>query len=191
MKIRTVSFLKSSTTPDDFNGAKEIAFVGRSNVGKSSLINYLTNSKIAKSSKTPGRTRLINYFSVNNGEVIFVDLPGYGFSLAGKKETASWGNMIEGYLKDSKNLVNILFLLDIRLKPSADDIQMMNYMVYYNIPFTIVATKADKLSRAQAERAKREIATALKVGNDNIFLVSSDKRTGADELLSRIDQFLV
>ena len=190
MKIRSVAFLKSAVEPADFNNAPEIAFVGRSNVGKSSLINYLTNSKIAKSSKTPGRTRLINYFSINNNECLFVDLPGYGFSLAGKKETASWGNMIEGYLKNSKNLKNILFLLDIRLTPSADDLQMMNYMVFYNIPFTIVATKADKLSKAQQARAKQQIATTLKVGIDNIFLVSSDKRTGADEVLSRLDQFL-
>lgn len=190
MKIRSVAFLKSATAPEDYGSTKEIAFVGRSNVGKSSLINYLTNSKIAKSSKTPGRTRLINYFGINNNEFLFVDLPGYGFSLAGKKETASWGNMIEGYLKNSKNLVNILFLLDIRLKPSADDIQMMNYMVFYNIPFTIVATKADKLSKAEQARAKQSIATALKVGIDNIFLVSSDKRVGAEELLGRLDQFL-
>ena len=190
MKIRSVTFLKSATAPEDFNGVKEIAFVGRSNVGKSSLINYLTNSKIAKSSKTPGRTRLINYFGINNNECLFVDLPGYGFSLAGKKETQSWGNMIEGYLKESKNLVNILFLLDIRLKPSQDDLMMMQYMVYYNIPFTIVATKADKLSRAEANRAMQLIATTLKVGVDNIFLVSSEKRTGAEEILSRLDQFL-
>ena len=189
MKIRSVSFLKSAVKPED-TGVKEIAFVGRSNVGKSSLINFLINSKIAKSSKTPGRTRLINYFNINNGEVMFVDLPGYGFSLAGKKETQSWGNMIEGYLRESKNLVNILFLLDIRLKPSADDIQMMEYMVYYNIPFTIVATKADKLSRAEGARAKQLIASTLKVGLDNIYLVSSEKRVGAEELLSRLDQFL-
>jgi len=110
--------------------------------------------------------------------------------LAGKKETQSWGNMIEGYLRESKNLANILFLLDIRLKPSADDIQMMEYMVYYTIPFTIVATKADKLSRAEGARAKQLIASTLKVGLDNIYLVSSEKRVGAEELLSRLDQFL-
>lgn len=190
MKIRSVTFLKSAVEPADFGDKKEIAFVGRSNVGKSSLINYLTNSKIARSSKTPGRTRLINYFGINNQEFLFVDLPGYGFNLAGKQETKNWGSMIEGYLSKSKNLVNIFFLLDIRLKPSADDLQMMEYMVFYNIPFTIVATKADKLSRAEANRAKQQIATALKVGVDNIFLVSSEKRTGAEVLLERMDQFL-
>lgn len=190
MKIRSVTFLKSAVEPADFGDKKEIAFVGRSNVGKSSLINYLTNSKIARSSKTPGRTRLINYFGINNQEFLFVDLPGYGFNLAGKQETKNWGSMIEGYLSKSKNLVNIFFLLDIRLKPSADDLQMMEYMVFYNIPFTIVATKADKLSRAEANRAKQQIATALKVGVDNIFLVSSEKRTGAEVLLERMEQFL-
>lgn len=189
MKIRNVSFLKSAVKPEE-TGAKEIAFVGRSNVGKSSLINFLTNSKIAKSSKTPGRTRLINYFSVNDGEFMLVDLPGYGFSLAGKQETKSWGNMIEGYLRESKNLANILFLLDIRLKPSENDLQMMEYMVFYNIPFTIVATKADKLSKAEQARAKQLIASTLKVGLQNIYLVSSEKRTGDRELLDRIEQFL-
>lgn len=190
MKIRSVTFLKSAVEPADYGNKKEIAFVGRSNVGKSSLINYLTNSKVAKGSKTPGRTRLINYFGINGEEFLFVDLPGYGFNLAGKKETKNWGSMIEGYLRGSKNLVNIFFLLDIRLKPSAEDIQMMEYMVFYNIPFTIVATKADKLSRAEIGRAKQQIATTLKVGLDNIFLVSSEKRTGADELLERIEQFI-
>lgn len=190
MKIRSVAFLKSAVEPANFGDKKEIAFVGRSNVGKSSLINYLTNSKVAKSSKTPGRTRLINYFGINNNEFLFVDLPGYGFNLAGKQETKNWGSMIEGYLRGSKNLVNIFFLLDIRLKPSVDDLQMMEYMVFYNIPFTIVATKADKLSRAEAGKAKQQIATTLKVGVDNIFLVSSEKRTGAEELLERIEQFI-
>ena len=190
MKIKSVEFLKSATSPEDYGSIKEVAFVGRSNVGKSSLINYLTNSKIAKSSKTPGRTRLINYFSINKNEFLLVDLPGYGYSLAGKKETHNWGEMIENYLQNSKNLANILFLLDIRIKPTADDLQMMNYMVYYNIPFTIVATKADKLSRAEANRAKQTIATTLKVGIDNIFLVSSEKRIGAEELLTRLEQFI-
>ena len=98
--------------------------------------------------------------------------------------------MIEGYLRESKNLANILFLLDIRLKPSADDLQMMEYMVFYNIPFTIVATKADKLSKAEQGRAKQLIASTLKVGVQNIYLVSSEKRTGDKELLDRIEQFL-
>lgn len=190
MKIKSVTFLKSATKPEDFNGLPEIAFVGRSNVGKSSLINYLTNTKIANSSKTPGRTRLINYFDINKGELLFVDLPGYGFSLAGNNVTKSWGEMIEGYLENSKGLKNILFLLDIRLKPSSDDLMMMDYMVFHNIPFTIVATKADKLSKAQAGRAKQLIATTLKVGIDNIYLVSSEKRIGGKELLARLDQFM-
>ena len=192
MNLHNVEFLISAAAPKDFPKARlpEIAFAGKSNVGKSSVINRLLMRKnFARVGEKPGKTIHVNYFTIDQ-KCYFVDLPGYGFSLAGKKETAAWGSMIEGYLKNSKNLVNILFLLDIRLKPSDDDLQMMRYMVYYNIPFTIVATKADKLSRAEQARAKQVIATTLKVGVDNIFLVSSDKRVGAEELLGRLEQFL-
>lgn len=190
MKIRSVKFLKSAVVPEEFDCKKEVAFVGRSNVGKSSLINYLTNSKIAKKSSTPGYTKLINYFLINDGDFMFVDLPGYGYSKAGKEATAGWGPMIDGYLKNNERIKNLLFLLDIRLEPNDDDMKMFEFMVFYNIPFTVVATKCDKLSRAQVLLHKQKIATKLKIGIDNIYAISSEKRIGAEELLTRLDQFI-
>ncbi|MGN1259194.1 MAG: ribosome biogenesis GTP-binding protein YihA/YsxC [Christensenellales bacterium] len=190
MKIKTIKFLKSSTTADNSFNLKEIAIVGRSNVGKSSLINYLTNSKIAKASSSPGRTRLINYFSVNNDQFLFVDLPGYGYNEAGKANSEAWGKMMDDYFKNSQNLVNCLLLLDIRHKPNDKDLQMINYLVYYNIPFTIVATKADKLSKAEQGKNRQMLATYTKQGISNIYVVSSLNRTGGEELLLRIEQFI-
>lgn len=190
MKIRSVKFLKSAVKPEDVGVDKEIALVGRSNVGKSSLINYLTNSKVAKKSSTPGYTKLINYFDINGGEWLLVDLPGYGYTKTGKDVRKSWGSMIEDYLMNNKRIKNLLFLVDIRHKPSEDDLSMFGFMVYYNLPFTIVATKCDKLSKAEAGRAKQTIATALGVGVENIYVVSSEKKIGKDELLSRLDQFV-
>lgn len=190
MKIKTIKFLKSATTADNSFDKKEIAIVGRSNVGKSTLINYLTNSKIAKASSSPGRTRLINYFMVNNDEFIFVDLPGYGYNQAGKQNSDTWGQMMEDYFTKSTKLVNVLVLLDIRHKPSDKDLQMLEFLVYYNIPFTIVATKADKLSRAEQNKNRQMLATYTKQGVSNIYVVSALNRTGGDELLTRLEQFL-
>ena len=190
MRIKNIKFLKSETKPENSYNKPEIAFVGRSNVGKSSLINYLSNTKIAKSSSSPGRTRLINYFSVNNDEFILVDLPGYGFSASSKEIKSSWGTIIEDYLKNSKNLACVLVLLDIRRKPNEDDLIMLNYLNFYNIPYTIVATKCDKLSKAEVGRQKQLIATETKQGIGNIYLVSTLKRTGEEELMNRINQFL-
>lgn len=190
MRITSVKFLKSATERDCSFNLKEIAMVGRSNVGKSSLINYLTNAKIAKTSNTPGRTRLINYFSINNDEFLLVDLPGYGFASTSGGMKESWGRMIEGYLFNNSNLKNILFLVDIRHKPSKDDMQMLSFMNFYAIPYTIVATKSDKLSKAQIGVQKQILAKELHVGTDNIYVVSSLNKTGKENLLSRISQFI-
>ena len=190
MRITNVKFLKSATERDCSFNLKEIAMVGRSNVGKSSLINYLTNAKVAKTSNTPGRTRLINYFSINNDEFLLVDLPGYGFASTSGGMKESWGQMIEGYLFNNANLKNILFLVDIRHKPSKDDMQMLSFMNFYAIPYTIVATKSDKLSKAQIGVQKQMLAKELHVGTDNIYVVSSLNKTGKENLLSRISQFI-
>ncbi len=190
MKIKNVKFLKSETSAYNGYYMPEICFVGRSNVGKSSLINYLTNSKIARTSSTPGRTQLINYFEINNGEFLLVDLPGYGFTKTERATREKWGAMIEPYLRNNQNLKNILVLLDCRHSPSQEDRDLINYLLYYHLPFTIVATKIDKLSRAELQRAISMLATELKVGVGNIYPVSSQKRVGAEELLERISQFL-
>lgn len=184
-----VSVAKADSLPDF--GAPEIAFAGKSNVGKSSFINYLANNgKLARTSGDPGRTRLLNYFSVNGGELVFVDLPGYGFAKVAKAEKAKWGEMIEGYLTGSARLKNVFVLLDVRHEPTSDDKMLLNFLYHYNIPFTIIATKCDKLSRAQLTKRRQEIAAAVGVGVQNVFTVSSMKKTGAEEILCRIDSIM-
>lgn len=172
-------------------GAPEIAIAGKSNVGKSSFINFMVNqSKLAKTSSEPGRTRLLNYFEINNGEYYFVDLPGYGYAKAPKGEKEKWGVLIENYLRTSQNLINVFVLVDIRHEPSDDDKMLINYIYSYHIPFTVIATKADKLSRAQQQKAKAVIAAALAIGQGDLLVTSAEKKTGKDAVLARIDNLL-
>lgn len=168
-------------------GVPEFCFVGRSNVGKSTLINMLTSRRdLARTSSTPGRTRLINLFELNGGQFRFTDLPGYGFALASKTEKAAWDGLMDGYLRGSKSLIHAFVLLDIRREPSDLDIRMTKYFYVYGIPFTAVATKCDKISRAQADRSVRLISSALSLGKDDIILTDRSG-TGRDKLLERID----
>ena len=164
----------------------EIALIGRSNVGKSSLINCLTNRrKLARISSTPGKTRLINYCTVN-GALYLVDLPGYGFARASKTERASWGELIEEYLKSGR-VSHLFLLLDIRHDPTAEDRQMFQWVLYYGIPFTLIATKADKLSAAK--RAQAANAVAKKLGAPPFAIpFSTETNQGRDALLLRIGQ---
>lgn len=193
MQIRNAKFLVSvadSRRLPDF-GAPEIAFAGKSNAGKSSFINFLTdNGKLARTSSEPGRTRLLNYFAVNGGELTFVDLPGYGFAKAAKSEQMKWGALAEGYLSGSAHLKNVFVLLDVRHNPTSDDKMLLNYLYAKNIPFTVIATKCDKLSRAQTAARRKEIADAIGVGIMNVYTVSSLKKTGKQEILSRLDEIL-
>lgn len=171
--------------------APEIAIAGKSNVGKSSFINFMTNqNKLAKTSSEPGRTRLINFFEINKGEYYFVDLPGYGYAKVNKTEKQKWGGLIESYLQGSPNLINVFMLVDVRHEPSEDDKIMVKYLYATGTPFTIIATKADKLSRAQQVKARQVIAGAFGVGTGDIILTSATAKTGKDEVLKRIDSLL-
>lgn len=170
--------------------APEFAFAGKSNVGKSSLINYLTGqNKLAKTSSEPGRTRLLNYFEINDGQFYFVDLPGYGYAKVSKEEKIKWGDLIETYLKTSENLKNVFVLLDIRHEPSADDLLLISFLFTLNIPFTIIATKADKLSKMQTRKAVAMLSAETKVGADNIIVTSVTQKKGREEVEKRIGQF--
>lgn len=170
---------------------KEIAVAGKSNVGKSSFINFICKkNKLAKTSKEPGRTRLLNYFSINDGEFYLVDLPGYGYAKVSNEEKLKWGKLIEAYLQNSTGLKNVFMLVDIRHDPTADDMQMFKYLYFYNIPFTIIATKADKLSKSACMKRKREIAAYIGVGNENVYVVSSQNKQGADAIYERILQVI-
>ncbi len=171
--------------------APEIAIAGKSNVGKSSFINFLVNiNKLAKTSQEPGRTRLLNYFEINNGEYYFVDLPGYGYAKVNQVEKRKWGALIEGYFQTSENLINVFVLVDIRHEPTDDDKMLINYLFAYHIPFTVIATKCDKLSKMQQQKRRAQIASALCIGVSDIILTSSTAKIGKEQVLERIDNLL-
>lgn len=189
MVIRKSRFVKSLAAFDAFEGQglPEIAMVGKSNVGKSSLINNMTgNSKLARTSSEPGKTRMVNLYLINDA-FFLVDLPGYGFARAPKQEKQKWADMIEGYLRGSRHLKRVFQLVDVRHEPTEDDQLMVEYLRHYDIPFTVVATKADKLSKAQRGRSIPAICRALAVQPWEVMVHSSKDGTGRDRLLALIE----
>ena len=192
MTIKKARFLLSQSAYVSFpqQGMQEIAMAGKSNVGKSSLINSLTrNSKLARTSSEPGKTRLINYYAINDA-FLLVDLPGYGFARAPKSEQDRWARMIEGYLTGSQNLKHVFHLVDIRHAPTREDQMMTEYLRHYDIPFTVVATKADKLSKAQRSRSIPVICRTLVVQPWEILTYSSEDLTGREALLEKMESIL-
>ncbi len=188
MKIRDIqmnmSAVKKEQYPDD--GLPQIAFVGRSNVGKSSSINTLLNRKrMARVSQTPGKTRTINFYKINR-EFYLVDLPGYGYAKLSKEEKASWGKVMEEYFINSKNLVHVFILVDIRHEPKEDDLMMIEFVRHYDIPVSIIATKADKVTRNDAAKSKIAIKKKLNLVGEQIFPISALKKTGAEEIWAHI-----
>ena len=189
LKIRGAEFVKSVTdardTPGD--GFPEIAFAGRSNVGKSSLINYLLKRKgLAKTSKTPGKTRVINFFLVNES-IHFVDLPGYGYSKVDDKTKRMWVRMLEEYFEENPLLRLVVWLLDVRREPSEHDKMLYTLLVKYGYPFAIALTKCDKLSRNQVNQSARGIRDALDLDPETpIIRTSTLANTGSAELLAVI-----
>ena len=192
MRITQSRFVTSLPRLQPFSGQglPEIATCGKSNVGKSSLINKIgNNKKLARISSAPGKTRLINIYALNEA-FFLVDLPGYGFARAPISEKEKWGLMIEGYLAGSQFLGHVLQLVDIRHEPTKDDIMMVNYLRHYNIPFTVAATKADKLSKAQRTRAIPIICRKLAVQPWEVIPTSSEDGTGIEQLLDKFDDWL-
>ena len=190
--IKNAVFVKSESDLENYKGfdKPEIILVGRSNVGKSSFINMLSgNGKLAKVSATQGKTKLVNFFEFNK-EFMLVDLPGYGYAEASKVEQQRWAKMIDSYLQISKNIKNAILLVDIRHKPTSQDVQMLEYLTFNNIPVTIVATKYDKIKKGERTKKLQDIATTLKVGVENIYLISSETAYGKDNIVGRIYQFV-
>ncbi|MBQ6949455.1 MAG: YihA family ribosome biogenesis GTP-binding protein [Firmicutes bacterium] len=181
--------VKKNQYPEDT--LPEVAFAGRSNVGKSSLLNTLTNRKnLARVSGTPGKTRTINFFQINDAFRI-VDLPGYGYAKLSKSATADWGNMMETYLANRENLRLVIQLVDIRHEPTAQDVQMYQWLQHYGLDGVVVATKADKISRNQLRTQMNLIRKTLGMSQDDIVLpVSSLKKTGYEDLWSVIEQIV-
>ena len=188
MRLINFSFVKSASKPNEFivDELPQVAIVGRSNVGKSSLINMLANNKkMAKTSSTPGRTRLVNYFNINN-EVYLVDLPGYGFAQASKEIKKEWDRVLDDYFNNTHNLKLVLLLIDSRHLPSELDVMMLNYLVQLNIPYQIVLTKTDKLSRSQLNKNIMEISNNIRHNKNMFIATSADKKMGAVEIADAI-----
>lgn len=169
----------------------EIAFAGRSNVGKSSLLNNLTGrKKLAHVSGNPGKTRTINFYKINDNFRI-VDLPGYGYAKLSKSMTEGWAEMMEAYLSGRKNLRKVIQLVDIRHEPSKLDIQMYDYLRYYGLDGIVVATKADKISSNQKQKSLNIIRKTLNMNKDDVIIpISSLKKTGTENLIKEIELIL-
>ncbi len=175
MKIKKSKFMTSAVTESQYldSTLPEIAMVGRSNVGKSSLINMLLNRKnLARTSSTPGKTQLINFFDID-GKFTLVDLPGYGYARVSKEQKKTWGKIIETYLKNRKNLLEVILLVDLRHKPTAEDIEMYNWIKSYGFNGIVVATKHDKISKSKCKKHIDIIKKTLNIENDSLIVSTS------------------
>lgn len=193
MELTRAEFVVSlpSYGPFPGEGLPQIAVAGRSNVGKSSLINCLCQRRgLAKTSSTPGKTRLINVFLIN-GSFHLIDLPGYGFAKVDKGEKVRWGRMMEGYFTAAPFLRHVFHLVDIRHEPTVDDKEMNGYLRAMSIPFTVIATKADKISRGARMKHIAPICRALLVQPWEIIPFSSESKSGREELLKALEGILM
>lgn len=185
MNVNNVSLEAVAVKKEQYpeSGMPEIAFAGKSNVGKSSLINAMINRKaLARTSQNPGKTRTINFYNVEN-QLYFVDLPGYGYARASKSEVQKWGKMIEDYLLKRVELKAIILLVDIRHEPGENDLMMYDWLKHYGHKIIIVATKSDKLKRSQLNKHKAMLIRAFKLSKEDIILpFSSETKSGKDEL---------
>lgn len=189
MKILSASYNTSVVDKKNLlnDGLPEFAFVGRSNVGKSSLINSLTGVKgLAKTSATPGKTKMVNYFDINNS-FRFVDLPGYGYAKVGKSHLDVWSGLMGEYLLNSSTLLTTFLLLDVRHSPTAQDKQMLEFLCYNKLPFCVIATKGDKVAKSKQKQAVDKLAKELGIRPELIILSSSEQNLGKEKILDYIE----
>ena len=193
MQIKKAEFLTSGVDFNSFpeEGVPEFVFCGRSNVGKSSFINMLVNRKsLARTSSNPGKTQTINFYHINDS-FYFVDVPGYGYARVSKSLKATFGKMIESYMKDRKSLRLVFMLVDFRHKPSEDDVMMYNFLKYYNRRVVVIATKSDKVKNSERRQCKETIINTLDLKEgDKLIITSSEKREGLGEVLTVLDNEL-
>ncbi len=193
MQIKQADFLTSGVDFNSFpeEGVPEFVFCGRSNVGKSSFINMLVNRKnLARTSSNPGKTQTINFYHINES-FYFVDVPGYGYARVSKSLKATFGKMIESYMKDRKSLRLVFLLVDFRHKPSEDDVMMYKFLKYYNRKVVVIATKSDKVKNSERRSCKENIINTLELQEgDKLIITSSEKREGLGEVLTTLDKEL-
>ena len=185
--IKNATFITSAAKADQFITPDKpmIAVCGKSNVGKSSFINMLANrKKLAKTSSEPGRTRLVNYFDF--GEFILADLPGYGFAKVSKGEKVKWAKTLDDFFQDREKIAHVFMLVDSRHDPTEDDVQMIQFLHYFSIPFTVTLTKSDKLSRMKLKEHIKAIAADLYLGEKNLLATSSETGYGKNDVLAKI-----
>lgn len=191
MQITDPTFITSAASPSQFIKSDKpvIAVAGKSNVGKSSFINALAGmKKLARTSDTPGRTRLVNYFDF--GEFVLADLPGYGYARVSKAEKDKWADTMESFFADRRNFDYTLSLVDIRHDPTADDVTMINFLHSSAIPFTIIATKTDKVSRMQVKQRLKSIANRFALTENDVYGISSETKAGRDEIMAKLDSVI-
>lgn len=188
MKVTSVAFAGAAAQPGAYPKLPhpEIAFAGRSNVGKSSLINRLLDRQIARTSATPGRTRQLNFFVINQN-LTFVDLPGYGYAQVSKQERGQWQQLVEDYLIHSENLRGVIIIVDIRRGPEDEEQALCEFLVYHQLPFLIVATKCDKLKRGQLQQQRKALAARL--GDYPLLLFSAQDGSGKAEVWQAVLAF--
>lgn len=192
MHVKSAEFIKSAVKPDQYPpaGPPEIAFAGRSNVGKSSLINTLLNRKrLVKTSSTPGRTQLLNFFDIN-GDTVFVDLPGYGYAKVPARIKNNWGPMVEKFLSTRQTLKGVVLILDIRRTPKAAETDFINWLLDHSIPVILVLTKADKLSKSKRINQINAIAKELGITAADLLCFSAKTRMGLSDVWAAIDHLL-
>ncbi|MEG6587616.1 ribosome biogenesis GTP-binding protein YihA/YsxC [Paenibacillus barengoltzii] len=192
MKVTKAEFIISAVGPNQYpeDALPEIALAGRSNVGKSSLINRMINRKnLARTSSTPGKTQHLNYYRVND-QLYFVDVPGYGYAKVSKSQREVWGKMIEKYLQERETLKLVLQIIDLRHPPTKDDELMYDWLKAYELPVCVVATKADKVPKSRWQKHLKIIKEALVLrAGDPLILFSSEEGIGKDELWAQIERY--
>ncbi|MBE0500535.1 MAG: YihA family ribosome biogenesis GTP-binding protein [Desulfuromonadales bacterium] len=189
MHVKTAIYMTSATKPANYPAETfpEIAFAGRSNVGKSSMINKLLNRKsLVRTSSTPGRTQMLNFFNINE-EFLLVDLPGYGFAKVPLSVKKAWGPMIRTYLQERKSLAAVVMLYDIRRTPRSEDIQLLDWLEEFGVPTIPVITKIDKVNRSQRQKHLKEIAEVTGIDPGAFTLFSALSREGFDDLWERLE----
>ena len=189
MIIREAKFVTSAADRRGFLRPDKplVAVSGRSNVGKSSFINMLAGRNgLARTSAEPGRTRLVNYFDF--GEFLLADLPGYGFARVSQAEKQKWARLLDDFFAQSEGIAHVFALADIRHEPTADGRMMVDFLHAMRIPFTVIATKADKLAKTRVREGVRKVAAALRTGEGNVIAVSAQTKRGRDEVLAALDE---